>query len=1781
MKKILREVHKIIDEDDGSVNEAVLMPYKLGLKNKLEKLARVDEEILEDLCENEDVPDEDLAVETEEADKWQQDITTALWKIDKSLAKQPGAAMTRSPCRQHRMLPSTPSPSSEREQRQATSKAARLPKLEMKRFDGNICEWQEFWDCFESAADNDQNLAPVLKLNYLKGLLDGQAKATIAGLESTSTNYSEAVDLLRDRFGKKSVIQRAHTNGLRNLLPVTHEDDVSSLRKFYDTVEIHYRGLRALGVDEAVYSTIVVPDLIEKLPRNFQLTIIRGTDHLEWNVRDLLIALKRELELREQVSAKSNTEKDAKKKPLTQRSTASTLFTGRDGQCPFCLGSHAAKDCKKVKAVKDRKNKLKRYSRCFKCLKKGHRFSDCYASIKCESCNSENHHSALCEGTEEEKGPNKGVGGSVVSPMHVGLAGEHVALQTAQALVQGGSECRVRVLFDAGSQKSFVTSRVKELSNPVVRRKEWLQLNTFGNSSEQGGLREVVEIKLCSISGGNCIVMEAYVVPHISSVRNAHLELAKKDYPHLQGLYLSDVSKFQEELEIEVLIGADYLWQFQQGCIIRGKSDEPVAIQTSLGWVLSGPLKGKLDQSALTTAKVNMVSVSPGKGKEAEVQKLWDLETLGIRPEDDVQVSFNDEIVFNGVRYSVRLPWKVGHEVLPTNYSNSVSRLKSLLGKLRKEPEVLNECESIIKEQLDLGIIEKVVSLEPESDKIHYLPHRPVVRQSAETTKVRLVYDASSKSGKDGVSLNDCLHTGPSLNPLLYNILLRFRLNGIAMTSDIEKAFLNIEVDKRDRDCLRFLWPEDPYNMETAYEVYRFSRVCFGVRASPFLLNGTLRYHLNSYQECDPEFVQQMIDSLYVDDMVVSTDSVESAYTLYEKARDRLAKGGFKLRKWVTNDEKLTSMIQSREEETFRNEKTEQENDISYAKTTLGFDDKAPHHKVLGMDWNYLNDTVLFDFEPILQKAEGLKPTKRNILSLLAGVFDPLGMISPIQVSMKLLFQQLCSQNVDWDEEVTGAHRKTWDKWLKDLKSAAYVEIDRNIFKERKESEGKLECSLHGFCDASKTAYCAMVYAVYKNGEDVQVSLLTSKTRIAPLKSMTIPRLELMAARILAQQMKSVREAIESYAKITNCFFWSDSMTALQWIQNKGEWKQFVRTRVNEILSLTNKEQWKHCPGEMNPADLGSRGVLATQLKESVLWWEGPEFLRKPQADWPKLSRLENDESVEAERKVSSLSVSVNKPQGIGSIIELNKHSNLLKLLRVTALVVRFTRNVRAKQRGESRTIGAFGRNELLEAEALWIKFAQNDLRQQDNYRQVVNQLRLIEKNGILRCQGRLGQSDLDTETVTPILLPREHKLTEMFINDYHGYVHHSGVRATLAELRTRFWITRGRQAVKKVLNKCVVCKKHQGKSYDGPMIADLPDFRVKKAEPFSNVGLDFAGPLWIKSSHNEMIKCFISLFTCCVTRAVHLELVEDMGVQTFIRCFKRFTARRGVPVLVVSDNAQTFKAMDRHLLKLYNHPEVRAEFEKKKVEWRFILERASHWAGFYERLVGSTKRCLKKVLGNARLSYDEMHTMLVEVECTLNARPLTYVYNDVELEVITPSHLLHGRNIKSFPDYPLEDEDYKDIDVGARYRYLTTKLAHYWSRWRNEYLVNLREQHLNKSKPGSKFVQIGDIVLIGDDSKKRNQWKLGVVQELVPGKDGEVRGAKVRVASKGKTSVWARPVQKLFPIEVKSENEGRIAMLDDNHAEPARDPAPIAVSRPKRASALDARWKTRGMLDS
>ena len=445
------------------------------------------------------------------------------------------------------------------------------------------------------------------------------------------------------------------------------------------------------------------------------------------------------------------------------------------------------------------------------------------------------------------------------------------------------------------------------------------------------------------------------------------------------------------------------------------------------------------------------------------------------------------------------------------------------------------------------------------------------------------------------------------------------------------------------------------------------------------------------------------------------------------------------------------------------------------------------------------------------------------------------------------------------------------------------------------------------------------------------------------------------------------------------------------------------------------------------------------------------------------------------------------------NVVNINRYGGLEKLLRVTAWVFRFIANSRLNQdeTARSKRSGRLSKEELVEAERKWLKIAQVDLQRQGNFQQLKNELGLVESEGILRCIGRLVNSDLDFDARRPIIIPRDHAYTTMVINDCHERVMHGGVRATLAEVRSKYWIPKGRQYVKKILNKCAICKRHSAP-------CTVPDFRVRQAPAFSKVGVDFAGPLYVKATAGGMRKVYIALFSCCVTRAIHLELVEDLTAEAFRRALRRFAARRGTPTLIVSDNAKTFQATEKTLINLFKHPEIACELDRKRIEWRFNLERAPWWGGFFERMVGSVKACLREVLGNARLSFDELLTVLVEVEGTLNSRPLTYEYSEAGYEVLTPSHLIYGRRIQSLPDEIAEDPEENESSCYEIFRYLTEKLAHFWKRWRNEYLVNLREFHRAKSGRVVKQVQVGDVVTVFEENKKRGEWKIAVVENLI-----------------------------------------------------------------------------------
>ena len=375
-------------------------------------------------------------------------------------------------------------------------------------------------------------------------------------------------------------------------------------------------------------------------------------------------------------------------------------------------------------------------------------------------------------------------------------------------------------------------------------------------------------------------------------------------------------------MEVYVLIGADYYWHFLTGAIKRGESG-PTALQTKVGWVLSGPVQGG---STLNSTQVNFTNTHAlredthdqfmdesleNRALERKLAEFWDLEAIGISPEEkSVYERFNEDITFKDVRYEVKLPWKECHATLPDNCTLCQRRLKSLTRRLQSE-DITQEYDAVIQDQLDKGIIEKVESSKtshPGPGKTHYLPHHPVIRRDKETKKLRVVYDASAKmNGKP--SLNDCLYSGPSLLPSIADVLMRFRFHKVALVADIEKAFLMVSISSSDRDALRFIWLDDIHKDNPKEVVYRFCRVVFEVTSSPFLLNATIGQHLQKYANGNPELVKALLNSLYVDDMTSGESTVERGFHLFVNTRKIMAEGGFNLRKWQSNSLQLRCLM--------------------------------------------------------------------------------------------------------------------------------------------------------------------------------------------------------------------------------------------------------------------------------------------------------------------------------------------------------------------------------------------------------------------------------------------------------------------------------------------------------------------------------------------------------------------------------------------------------------------------------------------------------------------------------------------------------------------------------------------------------------------------------------------------------------------------------------------------------------------------------------------------------
>ena len=863
------------------------------------------------------------------------------------------------------------------------------------------------------------------------------------------------------------------------------------------------------------------------------------------------------------------------------------------------------------------------------------------------------------------------------------------------------------------------------------------------------------------------------------------------------------------------------------------------------------------------------------------------------------------------------------------------------------------------------------------------------------------------------------------------------------------------------------------------------------------------------------------------------------------------------------------------------------EEDQTYAKASLGAkDDERPGAiKVLGVQWDILLDRLQFDMTDLVNTMEDLAPTKRHLVSVTAKLFDPVGVVSPVIILFKMFCQQLCEAKVGWDEPLTDDFLTTWQQLLVMLREAKAISIPRCVYCTISPKSARLI----GFCDASAKAYAAVVYIKLEDEDDIDVKFIAAKTRVAPVLGVTIPRLELLSALLLSKLLDSVRAALELNLTLNEPICFTDSKATLYWIQGvHHEWKQFVENRVTAIRKLVPPKHWRHCPGRENPADIPSRGMGASALSDSPVWLNGPEWL------WRKSSKEEeteesnppHDAPEECQREMKrkdlpgSLVVvnTIDPPPDMSQVLCPSRYSSSHHLFRVTALVLRFVKRLRGADRVCSTAQPAA--EEIVQAKLKWVRCMQVNLPNHKDFTSWKQKLGLfLDEDRVWRCGGRMLNSSLPLSAKNPILLDQNHRLTTLFVLDAHKRVLHNGTRETLAELRSLYWVIRGRQVVKKLLRNCVTCRRYEGTPCEGLPSPPLPAFRVSRSRPFQATGVDFAGPLYVKASDApRAMKVWMALYTCYTTRAVHLDLVPDMTAGTFLRSFRRFVARRGMPAKMLSDNAKTFKSASDAIAKTLDSPEVKKFFGDVHVDWQFNLEKAPWQGGVFERMIKSAKRCLKKAIGRNCLTFDELLTLVIEVEGVLNSRPLTYVYDGDVTEPLTPSHLLVGFRILTLPDATVPvgvDDDYTPENLTRRATHLAKTLEKFWKRWKREYLLELREFHRTAGHGGaSHALQPGEVVTIYDDNHQRGMWRLGRIEELIPGADGQVRGVRVRVVSKGgQLKIINRPIQHLYPLEVRSEHSDSISTETSPTVEDTPSPAnenaePIRPQSTRKAAA-------------
>lgn len=1601
----------------------------------------------------------------------------------------------------------------------------KLPEIALPQFNGDYTQWLTFRDTFQALVLDNPSISNVARLFYLNSTLIGEPKALLQNLSVSEANFDVAWELLLKRYNNTRLISSDHVQKLfqpPELQPNSHR----SLRALIDHFNSHVNAIKALQLevplDQILLSQLLLNNLNTALVSEWEDKSKLDTFP---TFQQLIEFLERKCKVYELSSTNSCEHVPLPPTRSKENSTAQNVANKDRWTCAYCKADHFLLYCDKFRNqnVSDRFNFVKRANLCTNCLSPN-KFNHICSSRRCRHCNQPHHTLLHFNNNSRSEQTERNVTSTVVRSeapnldrpirncVNANTQLSHCLLATAAVGVTvNNSSYPCIALLDSGSDCHLITqSAVNRLGLHTFETNVTIQ----GVTQSHGYANKYTCINVHSADRRwkrriTCLVVRSIT----SNLPRSSFDVSSWRIP--PGVPLAD-PLFNVTKTIDILFGANVFFDIMcPGKILPQRDDLPIIQETRLGWILAGNLPSSFNfhRGQPFTTNLTLTQSNPCD----ELSKFWELDNID--SPTSVQTDLCEEHFVNTHyrneegRYVVSLPFKSDAQSLGESRQQALKRFKSLERRLSFDSKLKSDYIEFMEEYKDLGHMQLAPPIDEAVVPCYYIPHHAVFKPTSSTTKTRVVFDASAKTS-NGLSLNDILAVGPVIQPDIFTLLLNFRTFMYAFTSDISKMYRQVLVEPTHRDLQRILWRSDPLQ---PVQEFQLNTVTYGTAPASFLSTRVLNQVVLDEGQIFPLASEAVLKGFYIDDLIFGTDSVDQTILLYRQITSLLRKAGFHLRKWSTNCSELLNTIPPHDRE-------QQETHVF----SHGTENCV---RTLGLIWNPSLDN--FAVQASLAHVDPLKPfTKRMFLATISSIWDPLGLICPLVTKCKILLQLIWMSKIHWDQELPSNILDQWLCILTQLPKLSQISIPRSV-------KMKQECTyqLIGFADASEAAYGACLYVRSQSvSGEVSSKLLCSKSKVAPIKRVSLPRLELCAALLLAKLTAKVLSILNLCIQLT--ILCSDSMITLAWITSPSyKWKTFIANRVSIIQELVPDCHWQHVKSSDNPADIISRGSTPAALECNDLWWHGPHWLFHDISQWKfNPIRHSSTEEISEERKVH---VNISSPLDQDIFLKFSSH---MKLIRVIAYCRRFIYNCRHKTR---KQLGALLTSELHQSLTTCVKIVQSQAYAHEiawltNHQELPSKSNIVSlhpflhTDGTLRVGGRLQNTNLPFDVKHQFLLPKDHIFSKNLISYMHLKYLHAGCQLTLAQLRQSFWIPAAKSVIRKIIHHCVTCAKFNA-SLQQQLMADLPASRVQPNFPFASVGVDYAGPISMKFNTlraKTIVKAYLAIFVCMVTKAIHVEVVTSLSTQAFIAAFVRFVSRRGLPSAVYSDNGTNFLGAQRELSKLrlflsdnHNQRHVHEFTSHLGVEWHFIPPSSPHFGGLWEAGVKSLKHHLKRTMQTQILTYEELNTLMAQIEAILNSRPLTSLSDDPnDLGYLSPGHFLIGRALTSLPTPDLAELPMNRL---TRWQLLQKTLTLIWQRWSIEYLNTLQQR--TKWQQSAANLKLGDLVIVKEDNLPPMLWRLGRVIDVHPGKDNLVRVATLKTMN----GVLKRPIHKLMVLPI------------------------------------------------